>query len=77
MLLVLKVRPAEASFLSIRLAFIGIPGRAFGAWMSDALGRRRAGTVLSLLAIFAPTQPAPVKISARQAAMPRSRRCGI
>jgi putative MFS transporter len=52
LVLVLKVTPAEASFLSIWLALIGIPGRAFGAWISDALGRRAAGILASLLAAF-------------------------
>jgi putative MFS transporter len=50
LVLVLKVTPAEASFLAIWLALIGIPGRAFGAWISDALGRRAAGILASLLA---------------------------
>jgi putative MFS transporter len=52
LVLVLKVTPAEASFLAIWLALIGIPGRAFGAWISDALGRRAAGILASLLAAF-------------------------
>jgi MFS transporter, putative metabolite:H+ symporter len=50
LVLVLKVSPAEASFLSIWLAFVGIPGRVFGAWMSEAFGRRYAGIIASLLA---------------------------
>ncbi len=52
LVLVLKATPAEASFLSIWLALIGIPGRVFGAWISDALGRRAAGILASLLAAF-------------------------
>jgi MFS transporter, putative metabolite:H+ symporter len=53
LVLVLKVTPAEASFLVIWLTLIGIPGRVFGAWMSEALGRRYGGVVLSLLtAVF-------------------------
>ena len=44
--LVLKVTPAQASFLVIWTALIGIVGRVFGSWISDALGRRAAGTVL-------------------------------
>ena len=48
--LVLTVTPAEASYLSIWIALIGIPGRAFGAWMSDALGRRWSGILLSVAA---------------------------
>ena len=46
--LVLKVSPAQASFLAIWISLIGIVGRVFGSWISDALGRRAAGTVLSL-----------------------------
>jgi putative MFS transporter len=50
---VLKVSPAEASFLSIWLALIGIPGRVFGSWLSEAFGRRSGGILASLLAAFA------------------------
>jgi MFS transporter, putative metabolite:H+ symporter len=50
LVLVLKVTPAEASYLSIWIAVVGIPGRVFGSWLSDALGRRWAGCVLSLAA---------------------------
>jgi putative MFS transporter len=39
-MLVLKVTPAEASFLVIWLGVAGIAGRFFCAWMSDAMGRR-------------------------------------
>jgi putative MFS transporter len=48
LVLVLKVSPTEASFLSVWIALVGIPGRAFGAWMSEALGRRGGGIVLSI-----------------------------
>jgi MFS transporter, putative metabolite:H+ symporter len=48
--LVLKVSPAEASFLTIWLALIGIPGRVFGSWLSEAFGRRYAGAFAGLLA---------------------------
>jgi len=50
LVLVLKVTPAHAAYLSVWIAMIGIPGRALGAWMSDALGRRQAGTLLSVAA---------------------------
>jgi MFS transporter, putative metabolite:H+ symporter len=50
LVLVLKVTPAEASFLVIWLTLIGIPGRAFGAWLSEALGRRYGGAFASLMA---------------------------
>ncbi len=48
LVLVLKVTPAEAAYLSVWIALIGIPGRALGAWLSDALGRRWAGFLLSV-----------------------------
>jgi len=38
--LVLKVTPAEASFLVIWMGVAGILGRFFSAWISDAIGRR-------------------------------------
>src|SRR5258708_37798572 len=44
----LKAPPAEAAYLSVWIALIGIPGRALGAWLSDALGRRWAGFLLSV-----------------------------
>jgi MFS transporter, putative metabolite:H+ symporter len=50
LVLVLKVTPAEAAYLSVWIAVIGIPGRALGAWLSDALGRRWAGFLLSVAA---------------------------
>jgi putative MFS transporter len=50
LVLVLKVTPAEAAYLSVWIALIGIPGRALGSWMSDALGRRSAGVLLSVAA---------------------------
>jgi MFS transporter, putative metabolite:H+ symporter len=50
--LVLKVSPAEASFLSIWTALVGIPGRVFGSWLSEAFGRRYGGILASLLAAF-------------------------
>ena len=50
LVLVLKVTPAEAAYLSVWIALIGIPGRALGAWLSDALGRRWAGFFLSVAA---------------------------
>jgi putative MFS transporter len=50
LVLVLKVTPAEASYLAIWLALIGIPGRVFGSWMSEAFGRRAGGVIASLLA---------------------------
>ena len=46
--LVLRVTPAEASYLTIWVSLIAIPGRAFGAWLSDTIGRRYAGTLTGL-----------------------------
>jgi len=46
LVLVLKVTPAHAAYLSVWIALVGIPGRAVGAWLSDALGRRWAGALL-------------------------------
>ena len=48
LVLVLKVTPAHAAYLSVWIALAGIPGRALGSWLSDALGRRSAGTLLAL-----------------------------
>jgi MFS transporter, putative metabolite:H+ symporter len=50
LVLVLKVTPAEASFLTIWIALIGIPGRVFGAWLSEAFGRRYGGAFAALVA---------------------------
>jgi MFS transporter, putative metabolite:H+ symporter len=50
LVLVLKVSPAEASFLAIWTALVGIPGRVFGSWLSEAFGRRPGGIIASLLA---------------------------
>ena len=38
--LVLKISPAEASYLVIWVGVAGIVGRLFSAWASDAMGRR-------------------------------------
>ncbi|HTW69512.1 MAG TPA: MFS transporter [Acetobacteraceae bacterium] len=46
--LVLRVSPAEASYLTIWVSLIAIPGRAFGAWLSDTIGRRYAGALTGL-----------------------------
>ncbi len=48
LVLVLKVTPAQAAYLSVWIALVGIPGRGLGAWLSDGLGRRPAGVLLSL-----------------------------
>jgi MFS transporter, putative metabolite:H+ symporter len=48
LVLVLKVTPVQAAYLSVWIALIGIPGRALGSWMSDAMGRRWAGSFLAV-----------------------------
>ncbi len=52
LVLLLNVPPAQAAFLSIWIALIGIAGRAFGAWLSDLMGRRYAGALSSVLSII-------------------------
>jgi MFS transporter, putative metabolite:H+ symporter len=47
--LVLKVTPAEASFLVIWMGVAGIVGRFFCAWISDAMGRRRSVVLTCLI----------------------------
>jgi len=47
--LVLKVSPAEASFLVIWVGVAGIVGRLFCAWLSDAAGRRASIVVACVL----------------------------
>jgi MFS transporter, putative metabolite:H+ symporter len=48
--LVLKVTPAHASYLTIWISLAAIGGRFFCAWLSDALGRRPAGILTGLAA---------------------------
>ena len=50
LVLVLKVSPAHAAYLSVWIALVGIPGRALGSWMSDAMGRRVSGSLLAVAA---------------------------
>jgi putative MFS transporter len=53
LVLVLKIGPAEASFLVIWTSIAGIAGRFFCAWLSDVLGRRRSIVLACLLAATA------------------------
>jgi MFS transporter, putative metabolite:H+ symporter len=46
--LVLRITPAEASYLMIYVSLIGIFGRLFCAYLSDAIGRRWAGMLIGL-----------------------------
>jgi len=48
--LILRITPAKASFLMIWITLVGFPGRVFGAWVADALGRRWGGTLTSIAA---------------------------
>jgi MFS transporter, putative metabolite:H+ symporter len=50
LVLVLKIGPAEASFLVIWTSLVGIAGRFFWAWMSDIIGRRPTIVITCLTA---------------------------
>jgi MFS transporter, putative metabolite:H+ symporter len=53
LVMVLQVKPAEASFLVIWISLTQIVGRGFGSWLTDRLGRRYAGSLCCLLAALA------------------------
>ena len=46
--MVLKITPAEASYLMIYVGILGIVGRLVASWMSDALGRRMSGFLIGM-----------------------------
>ena len=46
--MVLKVTPAEASYLMIWVGILGIGGRGVASWMSDAIGRRWSGFMIGM-----------------------------
>jgi putative MFS transporter len=46
--MVLKITPAEASYLMIWVGILGIVGRLVASWMSDALGRRMSGFLIGI-----------------------------
>src|SRR3984893_13068918 len=46
--MVLKITPAEASYLMIYVGILGIIGRLVASWMSDALGRRTSGFLIGM-----------------------------
>jgi MFS transporter, putative metabolite:H+ symporter len=46
--MVLKITPAEASYLMIWVGILGIIGRLVASWMSDALGRRVSGFLIGM-----------------------------
>ncbi len=53
LVLVLKIKPAEASFLVIWVGVAGILGRLFCSWISDAMGRRGSILLVCLVAAAA------------------------
>jgi putative MFS transporter len=44
--MVLKITPADASFLMIWVGILGITGRVIASWMSDVFGRRWSGFLI-------------------------------
>ena len=50
LVLILKIKPNEASYLVVWVGVVSIAGRFFCAWMSDAMGRRRSVVVACLVA---------------------------
>jgi MFS transporter, putative metabolite:H+ symporter len=50
LVLVLRITPAEASFLVIWISLVQILGRGVGSWITDLIGRRPAGALCCLLA---------------------------
>src|SRR5262249_12214953 len=46
--MVLKITPAEASYLMIWVGVLGIIGRLVASWMSDFLGRRYSGFLIGM-----------------------------
>ncbi|MBV8935641.1 MAG: MFS transporter [Alphaproteobacteria bacterium] len=53
LVLVLRITPAEASFLVIWISLAQILGRCFGSWITDIIGRRTAGALCCALAAAA------------------------
>jgi MFS transporter, putative metabolite:H+ symporter len=46
--MVLRITPAEASYLMIWVGILGIVGRLVASWMSDAFGRRISGFMIGI-----------------------------
>jgi MFS transporter, putative metabolite:H+ symporter len=46
--MILKITPAEASYLMIWVGVLGIVGRLVASWMSDAFGRRPSGFLIGI-----------------------------
>jgi putative MFS transporter len=53
LVLVLRITPAEASFLVIFISLTQIAGRGFGSWITDTIGRKTAGAICCALAAAA------------------------
>jgi putative MFS transporter len=53
LVLVLRITPAQASFLVIWISLTQITGRGFGSWLTELLGRRPAGAFCCLMAAAA------------------------
>ena len=53
LVLVLRITPAEASFLVIFISLTQIAGRGFGSWITDIIGRKTAGAICCALAAVA------------------------
>jgi MFS transporter, putative metabolite:H+ symporter len=50
--MVLKITPAEASYLMIYVGILGVLGRLVASWMSDAFGRRVSGFIIGICGAF-------------------------
>jgi putative MFS transporter len=46
--MVLRITPAEASYLMIWVGVLGVMGRLLASWMSDAIGRRASGFLIGI-----------------------------
>jgi putative MFS transporter len=46
--MVLRITPAEASYLMVWVGILGIVGRLVASWMSDAFGRRMSGFMIGI-----------------------------
>jgi MFS transporter, putative metabolite:H+ symporter len=46
--MVLKITPAEASYLMIWVGVLGVAGRLVTSWLSDAIGRRSSGFLIGV-----------------------------
>src|ERR1700744_2503401 len=44
--MVLRITPAEASYLMIWVGVLGVAGRLVASWMSDLIGRRASGFLI-------------------------------